>query len=354
MGRRVASRLLSTAAALAMATAMTSAPATVADQVGGGRRLVYQSVTSGASAIVALDVDTGDVVRLTPEGLVAGYPVPSHDGSRIAFVAKLYTGGRVDFDLYTVPADGTDLRALAASASVWELLPSWSPDGRAIAFMSVDRDPASRSSALYRIGSDGTGLAQLTDGRAWDMDPAWSPDGTRIAFASDRGGSFEIYTVAADGDHLRQLTSLGMRSEQPTWSPDGSRLAFVSGAPPYADVYVVAADGSRLHRVFTQVGGTATSLAWSPDGRSLAFSAGAEAAAGLLVADLASGTVSPLTADPAGWQMEPFWSADGGEIAFTARPSGNWDVYTLRVDGSGLRRLTDARGEELAPHWLTR
>ena len=73
--------------------------------------------------------------------------------------------------------------------------PSWSPDGRRIAFQSdVDEDWE-----IFVMNADGSGVTQLTDNEAWNLTPSWSPDGRRIAFQSLRDGDREIYVMNADG-----------------------------------------------------------------------------------------------------------------------------------------------------------
>ena len=126
--------------------------------------------------------------------------------------------------------DGSDVRQLT-DASADHGLPSWSPDGRHIAFIS-DRGG---NFGVYVMNADGSDVRQLTDGSANDVLPRWSSDGRRIAcrsdchshsysvahFASDRDGNFEIYAMNADGSDLARLTDNSANDEVPSWSPDG-------------------------------------------------------------------------------------------------------------------------------------
>lgn len=86
-------------------------------------------------------------------------------------------------------------------------------------------------------------VVRLTDtGGYW---PTWSPDGRKIAFASERDGNSEIYVMNADGSNVTRLTDAG--GNFPAWSPDGRRIAFASGGGP--DIYVMNADGSIVTRL---------------------------------------------------------------------------------------------------------
>ena len=136
--------------------------------------------------------------------------------------------------------------------------PSWSPDGRYIAFVS-DR-------GIYVMGSDGSNLRQLTDNLAWDVSPTWSPDGRHIAFVSLRDGNREIYVMGSDGSNQRNLTNRSARDEAPTWSPDGRHIAFQRGG----EIYVMGSDGSNP-RNLTNHSAWDEAPTWSPDGRHIAF-----------------------------------------------------------------------------------
>ena len=98
--------------------------------------------------------------------------------------------------------------------------PSWSPDGREIAFVG----PGLKMSVAR---ADGTGVRKLTSGLDRQVSPAWSPDGVRIAFISDRGDSFDIWSIRPDGTGTQRLTDDPEDETLPVWAPDGQRIAFI-------------------------------------------------------------------------------------------------------------------------------
>ena len=210
--------------------------------------------------------------------------------------------GRIVFDnlqdVWSVNADGTGLRRLTQSP--WsEFQPTLSPDGRYIAYRSEPHE----SPELWVMNADGSGQHQLTPDGGF---PTWSPDGSMLAYAPGGGssGMSSIAIVNADGSGMRRLphTDYG---EYPSWSPDGKRIAFNSNLSGAARMYIVDVDGSRvvdLSRV-----GEGGQVAWSPDGRSILFASHRD-------------------------------------------HSDNYrDIYVMRPDGSGVRRLTRASGE--TPAW---
>ena len=108
---------------------------------------------------------------------------------------------------------------------------------------------------IYVMDADGGNQQNLTNNPSDDNSPSWSPDGKRIAFSSDRKGdleSAEIYVMDADGGNPQNLTNNPSDDNSPSWSPDGERIVFSSdrkGDLESAEIYVMDADGGNQQRL---------------------------------------------------------------------------------------------------------
>jgi TolB protein len=273
-------------------------------------------------------------------------PVWSPGGRQIAFLSRR---GVDTFDLDVVNADGSGQRTLFHGAT--REPPSWSSDGRKIAFGSL------RDNGVYTVSGDGSGPQRLArKGQA----PAWSPDGRTIAFVS---GS-KIYLMNADGSAHRSLTRPQAGVRDLAWSPDGQRiaLAVVPRCPRCQTglgLWVMNADGSGLRNPTRKLGtgrglgtGPASDPAWSPDGKKIAFvRLNARLGEPIYVVKADGGGLRNLTPKPVGAYAEPAWSPDGRKLAFVSERAGNSEVYVMNANGSGQRRLTRNPAFDGDPAW---
>jgi TolB protein len=241
-------------------------------------------------------------------------PAWSHDGMRLAWS---YRG-----DLWTIRADGTGERRLAAGAS----LPSWSPDDRRLVF---EREEARGQHAVYRVDAAGRGLRRLAAGSG----PVWSPDGMRIAFVRGNG----VFAIDPDGRSQRKLTTIGLATAGPlSWSPDSTRIAVSRGG----FVFSIRSDGTGETRL-TQ----GREPAWSPNGAKLAYTAGG---IGVVNAD---GTGASRLTTPEAIDRAPAWSPDSSRIAFVRGLDGGTELWVMNADGTGQRRLARNQSYLDAPRW---
>jgi Tol biopolymer transport system component len=181
----------------------------------------------------------------------------------------------------------------------------------------------------------------------------------RIAFSGGGPRVEDIYVVDANGGNLQQVTSDPASDFDPSWSPDGARLAYrhQTGQDPTSEIWVIGRDGQGARDLSESPDSADWGPSWSPDGKWIAWNSQQGGAAGFQLA-LVAPDGSDLHLVPVDrWVEYPAWSPDGTKIAFMSQQpnaSGNdpnYDVFVVRVDGSGLTQLTDEPGEDGFPTW---
>lgn len=136
--------------------------------------------------------------------------------------------------------------------------PTWSPDGRRVAYTS---DRSGNFDIWVQSVTEGSAV-QVTSSSARDWQPSWSPDGHHVAFRSERDGG-GIFVVSAQGGRERRLSTFGY---EPRWSPDAARILFWDSV----DTYIVGLDGAAPSKIATDVLASLVGrfrLDWHPDGR---------------------------------------------------------------------------------------
>lgn len=214
-------------------------------------------------------VRRGDVYVMKPDGTdvhklaegPATYPTWSPDGRLLAFAA-----GEERTQIYVVASEGAAPRRLTNVATPGAYFPMWSQDGSRIGFYAPLQGRPSQLGVMKIDGGQISRIPLPFQSAAFATNPVLSPDFREIVFSMCRGRSCapQIYVRATDGGPLSQLTE-GAPATAPAWSPSGERIAFIRSNA----IVVMNADGTDQNVVRRCAPEHCLSVNWTPDGTEL-------------------------------------------------------------------------------------
>jgi TolB protein len=265
------------------AVTATSSP-TLPPVTGLPGAFVFRRDSGDNRDVFLMQPDRSGVVQLTTDPKLDSAPMLSPDGTRVAFERSDPVAGNAE--IWIVNADGTNELAMTQTDQV-EDWPSWSPDGTRLLFTRASMqgsdpigeivirtvaptarlEPPESDTVVFRVESHSGDTPILV--------PTWSPDGSLIAFVSDQDGARQLYTIRVDGSNLKKLTTAGATS-RPAWSPDSSTIAYQENRVDGC-VWLVDASGDHSRAI---AGDHCTDgpVAWSPDGTMVAWAGGGDMA----------------------------------------------------------------------------
>jgi TolB protein len=261
------------------------------------------------------------------------------NATRIAYVVR--TGRR--FTLHVTDADGEGGQiALASPESI--ISPAWSPDGRALAYVSFETQKAVVWVQDVLSGE----RRMLANFRGSNSAPAWSPDGRELAVTLSRDGLSQLYVLPRAGGTPRRLTSSNSIDTEPVYSPDGRRIYFVSDRGGGPQIYRIPAGGGSVERVSFN-GAYNISPAISPDGRLMAYVTRQGGAFRVMTQEIDGGTVQALT--DTSDDESPSFAPNGRLLVYATRSQGRDVLMTSTLDGKIKTRLLTSGADMREPAW---
>lgn len=228
---------------------------------GDGSRIAFNEMRDYGGVIILQNVATGarQTVPRPTGGGQAMTPAISPDGTTMIYAMSSERGT----DLFAVDiARMCCVRSLTATGKLADNMnPTYSPDGRRVAFMSTRPGRGQ----IYVMDADGANQRSLVnfegDGAAFS--PEWSPDGDKVAFHRDIAGGRHVLVYDFGTGRATAVTSAG-RNEDPSWAPDSRHLVFRSSRGGTNQLWVLDTESGSPPRQLTNVNGPARLPAWSP------------------------------------------------------------------------------------------
>jgi len=186
-------------------------------------------------------------------------------------------------------------------------------------------------------------------------DPVYSPDKSKIAYVKDVSGKKQIFAMSLADSQTTQLTSLG-NNLQPVWSPDGAEISFTSDRSGNNDVWVMGSNGGGQKQI-TSDNASETTPAFSPDGQKVAYASNRTGELGINKWNIWTTTLNgknptQVTADDnTAMDDSPGYSPDGKKLVYASDQTGNFDLWTINLDGSVKTQVASSSETETSPAW---
>lgn len=312
-------------------------------QSDGGKNSGIYAAVVGEEESIQLTNDRGDCC-----------PTWSPDGRQIAFVRY----SQNSFSIVTIPAlGGTERRLYRGPDNLGGGL-SWSPDGSLIAFSESHESDPTRAWISALSVSDSSVRAISSPPPGWiDRSPSYSPDGDRLAFirSAVAGVSNDMYVMAANGGPAKRLTfDHRPMTGSLAWTSDSREIVFASARGAAMGLWVVAAGGCIPKPVAGPVGEAGWPTIPSKSDHTLVYEQGVDKwdvwRVDLKNAEHPQKPPFALVSEK-GNKMRPELSPDGKKVAFESDRLGFWDIWTCDVDGSRCDQITSVHGTAGRARW---
>lgn len=251
--------------------------------------------------------------------------------------------------LYVLDVATAAVRRVGGAGDWMDEEPSWSNDGRRIAFSSTRGQKGNLD--IFVMNADGTGVTRLTDHPAAEQDPAWAPDDKSLFFTGERDGRGEIYRVWIADRRVERITSGINRAIMPAVSRDGRYLAYAAQTIMNFQLHLLDLTNGTSRQITSGEG--SCRAAFSPDSQEIAFVRMGEPSHLEVVRESGRRVV---VKDPKLWSYYPDYSPEGRYLAFSISPAHHdgedWDLAIMDLQQPGrFTRLTAGRGNDRYPDW---
>ncbi|MEO5628413.1 MAG: Tol-Pal system beta propeller repeat protein TolB [Thermomonas sp.] len=271
--------------------------------------------------------------------------VPGAFWTRIAYVTASGLGRSSKYALMVADSDGWGPRTVVNSTEPL-MSPSWSPDGRSLAYVSFEGG----NSAVYIQDIASGAREKVASFRGINGAPGYSPDGNRLALTLSKGGNPDIYVMDLASKHLTQVTTHFGIDTEPSWSADGASLYFTSDRGGRPQIYQVAATGGSASRISFE-GSYNASPTVSFDGKKIAVAQGSGNTYRIALLDRSLGSPRWSMLSPGSLDESPSFAPNAAMVLYAGREGRRGVLYAVSADARVRQRLVLADGDVREPAW---
>ena len=305
----------------------------------GKNRLLAFALTARANAMRDVSHQIADAIYEKVTGVRGAF------WTHIAYITQKGLGKGARYSLMVADADGYNPREIVGGPHPL-LSPSWSPDGRKLAYVSFER--GSSSIVIQDIYT--TARETVASFKGINSAPSFSPDGRKLAMTLSKSGNPEIYTMDLGSRALTQLTNQFGIDTEPTWSADGSLIYFTSDRGGKPQIYQVPAGGGSASRVSFQ-GSYNAKVTVSYDGKKLAVAQGSGSVYRIAMLDRSLGSPRWSMLSPGSLDESPSFAPNASMVLYAAREGRRGVLYAVSADARVRQRLVLANGDVREPAW---